>query len=376
MALGLVIFTLALFMGQLLKLVELVINKGVPIADILLLFSSMLPTFLVLTLPLSFLLGAMAALGRLSADNEILALKACGTSLHQIALPVLALGLVVSIVTGILTMAIRPASEDFFHRQLFHIASSRANIGIEPRIFNDEFEGVVLYANEIDERSGVMRGVFISDERQDALPAIILADSGRVLSNPDTLTMTLHLENGTIQRQGDKAGGDFHVLGFTGYDLNLDLGRSSLASDQPRKDRKSMSMAELYRATHDAGAADSSGNRKLLAEYHRRLALPFAPLLFALLGVPLGIQPVRSGRGGGFAIGLLMFLAYYALSSLANTLVVEAGMPGLVMWIPALAFLVAGLAALKAASMERPLPLVATGRRASDWLSRRLRIKR
>ncbi|MDK2847028.1 MAG: lipopolysaccharide export system permease protein [Desulfuromonadales bacterium] len=373
MSLGLAVFTLVLIMGRILKFVELVINKGVPLADILLLFASLLPTFLVLTLPLSFLLGIMAGLGRMSSDQEILALKAGGTSLYQITTPVICLGLLVSLVTAGLTTVVKPASEDFFRRQLFQIASSRANIGIQPQIFNDEFEGLVLYANEVDERTARMQGVFISDERKDAVPAIILADNGRVLSNQDTMSLTLHLENGTIHRQRSISDKAFHVIGFTTYDLNLDLGNASLSSDEPRKNKKTMSILELFRAIHADTAPISSKSSELTAEFHWRLALPFAPLLFALLGVPLGIQPVRSGRGSGFALGLLVFLAYYMLLSLASTLVVETGMPGAVLWIPNMIFLIAGIVVLKSAAREKPLPLQETCRHWTDRVIRRLR---
>jgi lipopolysaccharide export system permease protein len=373
MALGLAVFTLVLIMGRLLKLVEMVVNKGVPVADILLLFASLLPTFLVLTLPLSFLLGTMAGLGRMSSDQEILALKAGGTSLYQITVPVICLGLVVSIATACLTMFVKPASEDFFRRQLFQIASSRANVGIQPQIFNDEFEGIILYANEVDERSGRMQGVFISDERQNTMPAIILADTGRILSNQDTLTLTLHLENGTIHRQRGISDKAFHVIGFTRYDLNLDLGQAALSADQPRKNKKTMSIRELLRAIQTGPEMSPSKYRELVAEFHQRLALPVAPLLFALLGVPLGIQPVRSGRGSGFAIGLLVFLGYYMLLSLASTLVVEGGLPGPVLWIPNLIFLAAGILVLKAAAKEKPLPLLGTFRQWFGLIVRRLR---
>lgn len=368
MTLALGVFTLVLLMGRILKLLEMVINKGVPLTDILMLFVSLLPRFLVVTLPLSFLLGVMAGLGRMSSDQEILALKTSGTSLYQITFPIVTLGLMVSIATAAITMVIKPASEETFHKQLFQIASSHANIGIQPRIFNDEFDGIVLYTNEVDERSGQMRGVFISDERPNSLPAIILADRGRILSNQDTQTLTLHLENGTIHRQGSQSRSAFQVIGFSQYDLNLDLGQASISANQPLKNYRTMSITELYHAIHTDKPAN--GGKQFLAEFHWRLALPFAPLLFALLGVPLGIQPVRSGRGSGFTIGLLVFLGYYLLLSFANTLITEGGWSGLVMWGPNLIFLVAGVVILRAAALEKPLPMVAI---CNTWAPKLLR---
>jgi lipopolysaccharide export system permease protein len=82
---------------------------------------------------------------------------------------------------------------------------------------------------------------------------------------------------------------------------------------------------------------------------------------------------VRSGRGSGFAIGLLIFLAYYVLLSVAGTLVVEGNMPGLLLWAPNLIFLMAGVVLLKAAAKEKPLPLTDTFRTGMVKLLRLVR---
>jgi lipopolysaccharide export system permease protein len=366
MLLGLAIFTLVLLMGRLLKLMELVITKGVPVPDILYLFACLLPTFLVITLPLSFLLGVMMAFGRLSSDREILAMKASGISLRQLAVPILVFGLATSLMTAALTLVVKPASETAFRTQLFHITTSRPSIGIQAQVFNDEFEGLVLYTDRLEEHSGIMEGVFVYDEQQKP-PVFILARRGRVLSDPKALTLTLRLENGSIHRQPRQGPQEnFQVISFSSYDLNLDLGRQAQNDMPTRKNRKEMSLAELRQDMNRAGNA--ARLNKLRGEYHWRMTLPGAPLLFALLGVPLGIQPLRSGRGGGFAIGLVVFLVYYALLSLTHTLVVESGLPGMVMWLPNVLFLLGGLILLQAANREVPPPLAASiGRLAALW---------
>ena len=85
--LGMLILTFVLFMGRILKLAEMVINKGVPLGEIGKLFAFLLPNFLVITLPLAFLLGVLLGFGRLSADSEIVALKSSGISLYGMLQP-------------------------------------------------------------------------------------------------------------------------------------------------------------------------------------------------------------------------------------------------------------------------------------------------
>jgi lipopolysaccharide export system permease protein len=354
--LGLVIFTFVLLMGRLLKLAELVINKGVAAAEVGRLFLNLLPAFLVITIPLAFLLGVLLGFGRLSADSETVALKASGVSLYGMLKPVLGLALLAALATGYLTLVAEPAGNSAFRTQIFQIASSRASVGFQARVFNDEFDGLVLYANDIQERSGTMEEVFISDERVGATPSVIVARLGRVIPNREALTLTLRLEDGAIHRRPPGKGHDtYQVIAFTTYDVNLNLGQQLPDPQSRRRRENELSMAELRESL---SSADPVLNRPLAVEWHRRLILPLAPLLFALVGVPLGIQTERSGRGGGFAMGLAVFLLYYLLFSFARTLAEEGGMSvALVMWSPTLIFLAASVYLLHLAAREKRIPL-------------------
>jgi lipopolysaccharide export system permease protein len=364
--LALTIFTFVLFMGRILRLVELVINKGVPAGEIARLFLYLLPAFLVITLPLSVLLGILLGFGRLSADSEIVALKSSGLSLYGLFKPALFLAGIASILTGTLTLVAEPAGNAGFRNQIFQIAASRANVGIQPRVFNDEFDGLVLYTNAIHDRTGHMQGVFIADERVGATPSIILARSGRILSDAETLTLTLRLEEGAIHRRPLSKGHDaYQIIDFQQYDLSLNLGQELATAEQRPRRAKEMPLSELRQRLQQA--ATTGDQRPLTVEMHRRFILPAAPLLFSLLAVPLGIQFSRSGRGGGFAVGLFIFLLYYILFSFAETLAVEGGLPPvLILWMPNVLFLGAGIYLLRLAALERRVPFL--DRTLSMWL--------
>lgn len=369
---GLLIFTFVLLMGRILKLVELVVNKGVPLGEILQLFAYLLPAFLVITIPLAFLLGVLLGFGRLSADNEVVALRASGIPIYGMLRPVLVLAVLFTIVTAWLTLYGEPAGQTAFRDQVFEIASSRANVGILPRVFNDEFEGLVLYAGDIDERQGEMRGVFISDERIGATPAVILASQGRVISDQDKRILTLRLENGTIHRRPvDKKADTYQVIGFTTYDINLNMGQQLGDGSGRQKKLREFPLPELWAKLQNAQTAEE--RRPLTVELHKRFALPLAPIVFALVGVPLGIRSQRSGKGGGFAIALAIFMAYYICATFAETLALESGFPPLLtLWAPNLLFLTAGLVLLQRAARERSFPgLDQLWDRVRTWLRQR-----
>ncbi|EHP88425.1 permease YjgP/YjgQ family protein [Geobacter metallireducens RCH3] len=76
--LGMAVFTFVLLMGRLLKLAEMVFAKGVPFLDVCRLILYMLPSFLLVAIPMAFLLAVLLSFGRLSADSEVTAMKAGG----------------------------------------------------------------------------------------------------------------------------------------------------------------------------------------------------------------------------------------------------------------------------------------------------------
>lgn len=351
-ALALFIFTFVLLMGRILKLTDLVINRGVPLADVGTLFASLLPAFLVITIPLAFLLGVLLGFGRLSADSEVVALKASGISIYGMLAPVLALGLAASLATAALTLYLEPAGNAAFRRQVFKIATSRAYIGLQPRVFNQDFEGLVIYANDIDEQSSRMEGVLISDERVGSVPSLIMAKEGRIITDREALTLTLRLENGTIHRRPESKEEDaYQIVGFRTYDVNLNLGRQTVPDDGRPKKAKEMTTPELLSALKAAPLGEE--RRILEVELNQRFLFPLAPLLFALVAVPLGIQSQRSGRGGGFAMGLVVFLVYYILLSFGETLA-KSGVPTMAaLWLPNLLFLAAGGYLLIRTAQER-----------------------
>lgn len=350
MLLGLFIFTFVMLMGRSQKLMEMVIDKGVPFSDMAHLFCDLMPAFLVLTIPVALLLGVLLGFGRLSAESELVALKACGVSLPVMMRPVIGLALCACLATASLTLFIEPAANAAFRQQAFRIAGSHAASGIQAQVFNDDFTGLVLYTSEIDAKSGEMHGVFIADERSGSIPTTTFARNGSIQVDPQEQTLLLRLENGSIHRR--EAGGEhlYQIIGFDSYALRIDLEQGGASGKGVIRKENELSLGELYAASRTATGKES---RALNAGLHKRFVLATTPLLFALVGVPLGIRSHRSGRGVGFAVALGIFLAFYILFSLAKTLTVQGGFPAIIMWLPVLVFLGAGIVLLRNAARER-----------------------
>lgn len=338
---GVFLFTIVVLIGRILRLAEMILSKGVPVGDIALLFLYTMSSFLMLTLPFSFLMGILIAFGRMSGDSEIVALKASGVRLSQMMRPTLMVATGVAIITALLSLWLAPASNNAFRKKLFEIASNRASTGFQAQVFNSEFDKIVLYASAIEDRTGLMTGVFISDERLDDEPAIIAASNGQIISDAEAQVLTLHLESGSVHREtvadGEPA---YQVIAFDTYDINLDVGGGLLKRDPRRKKLNQLTGKDLL------AARDSAEDREkwmlYSVEFLDRVLLPLTPFLFALLGVPFGIQSSRSGRGGGFAVGLVIFMVYYLVYSVNKTLTLDLGISPYMMLIPFFIFLFGG----------------------------------
>src|SRR5262249_5141167 len=220
--LGLGIFTFVLLIARLLKLIELVVNRGLPATQILELLGYLLPAFLEATVPMAMLLAILIAFGRLSPDAATVGMRSSGLSICQLALPVALFVVLTMALTASLSMYARPWGNRNLEHQLWDIARTRASAGLKPQVFNDEFPGMVIYAEHIDTKDDRLIHVMISDERDPDQRNTVFANEGLMISDNQAQTVTLRLLNGTVYTSSDDAKGDYHT-DFETYDVNLDL---------------------------------------------------------------------------------------------------------------------------------------------------------
>jgi lipopolysaccharide export system permease protein len=352
LVLGLMAFTAVLLMGRLVKLTDLVIAKGVPLTDVLKLVGYLLPSFATVTIPMALLLAVLLAFGRLSGDSETTAMKACGISLYDMLPPVMVMALLAALATAVITLKFLPMANVSFRRMLHDIVESRANLAVKEKVFNDSFPNLTVYTDTFDDRTHTMGGVIINDERDSTSPLTIFARQGTIASDPDKQSIIIRLEDGTIHQRMDSAG--YRLVSFGSYLLSIDLQKTR--NFQVSKEDQ-LSLDELRRGIVSADLPDK-GRRLMALEYHRRFALPAACLVFALVGVPLGLQNRRSGKSGGFALALGVIIAYFVVLSAGENLGGQGDIsPLLAAWLPNGLFLVFGAVALWITATERTLPL-------------------
>jgi len=346
--LGIAVFTLILLMGRLIKLTDMVISRGVPLGDVARMIYYLMPSFLVFTIPMAFLLAVLLAFGRLSADNEITVMKAGGISLVQIMPPVLMCGAVAAMLALAAGVFGVPWGNSAFKALSFDMLKQNVAVTIREKVFWDDIPGIVLYTERYDEARHLLSGVIIHDGRDSKSPMTIFASSGTLGSGPNPRDLLLALNRGSIHSVGKNK--EYRMVDFGEYVMTI--GAPGSASSIGRSEQE-MGLSELRQQIGNP-ATPRQARLKMSSELHSRFALPFASLVFAVLAVPLGVQNRRSGKSSGFSISIATLLIYYILMSLLRTLAEKGSLPpALALWLPNLIFLALGWFLLRKSSLER-----------------------
>ena len=346
---GMATFTFVLLMGRFLKLAEMVVEKGVPLVDVIWMVVYLLPTFWLYTIPMALLLAILLAFGRLSGDSEITAMKSCGISLYGLLPPPLVFSLFACVACLFVTIYGVPWGNASFKTLLIDVAQASAGIVVKEKVFNDAFPGMVIYADSLDEKGHTMAGVIIHDERDPGEPATIFASSGAMLSDPRTRSIEFHLKNGSIHRSAEGSG--YRMVDFQEYNLRVALGNENLSRS---KGESEMTLTELL---HPAPSTNTKDILSMRLEFHSRLALPFSCFVFTLLAMPLGLQNRRSGKAAGFSLSIGVILSYYITLTIFKTLGQKGLLtPSLACWAPNLLFLLAAVYLFKKSAAEEPVP--------------------
>ena len=349
---SLAVFTLVLFMGKVLQLAELVFINGVSLKNILRLFLYLLPSFSLVTIPMSFLLSVLLTFARLSTDNEITALRSSGVSLYGLLPPVLGAACIAYALTAFITAYALPWGQNSFRKLMFDFLDTTQTLDLKEAVFNDQFPGLIIYTEHFNPRDSSMAGIIIHDSRDGQEQSTIFAREGVIRRDPEQRSVRLHLSDGSIHHLMSQMG--YRLIAFVDYDIVINFAKpvAPIVFDE-----RFMNFSELRKSLNLPLALKI--RLDVLNEYYRRIALPFACFGFALLGVALGIQNRRTGRSGGFAFSIAIILVYYILLSLGTTLSSRQTIPAwLAMWLPNLLFTTLGIWLFLKAAREQQFTLL------------------
>jgi lipopolysaccharide export system permease protein len=355
-SLGLLVFTFVLLMSKILRLVDLLINKGVSLGEVCMLIWYLMPSFLVLTLPMAILLAILIALGKFSSDAELMAMKASGVSLYQMLPPFAVLCIAGFLVTNALTLYLLPKGNYAFRTELVDIAKKHSDANLEEGVFIDSFDGFVLYINSFDKNESKVHGIFLIDKRDPKQQTVIVAQKADIIADQNNTNIFFKLETGTIHRFDPKSLNYQYAL-FNNYDMNVPL--QDIDNDEGFQIKyKEMDIRALWGLSQERREKQLSAIN-INVEIQKRLSFPFACMVFGILGVAVGSFWRRGGKSYGFILSLVIVFVYYICMHLGEN-IAKSGMAltFIGIWLPNFLLGGVGLYLFFKVAREKPLPLL------------------
>ena len=362
--LGFAAYTFILLIRTVYFLADFFVRRSASFGEVVSLAVLSLPWIVVLTLPMAFLLGVLIGIGRLAGDSEIVALRSCGVGPLAIYRPALAAAAVLSAGVFLLYNFILPGANERLSRSLARVAATSVVNVVRPRTFREARSGLTLYFDRAAADGRSLEGVFVKlGEEWEKDQRVIVARRGALTLEGDRLWLdlfnsTLHeYEPGDPSRYRTNRSQSQRVL------VAGDIWSSPAANISYEKSLRSQSLTELAATARRVRRQSPENSRLAWVEIHKKLSIPFACLVFAVIGIPLAESARRGGRGSAFAISLAIIILYYVLLSSGETWAQQGRLPpGVAIWIPNAVLLSVGAAAIARSGRNRA---------RWHWLSRR-----
>ena len=331
-------------MFQSLRSIEYILLHGAQMTLILQIIFYLSISFLPIILPTGLLFAVVLTYGRLSADSEIIAFKAIGFNKTQLLFPALVMGLLVSFLAAQTSFYLAPLGNRKIEKLFHRLGELKPDMNIKEGVFSEGLFDIVVYANKVDKETGLLKDVFIYDERQEKLPLTIVAQSGKLITSnkKNGNSAYLQLFEGSIHRAAQST---YTKVDFTTSEIKL---FDPVSFTYKKKTPLSYTLNDLSAALKNNSLPLKK--RKILSiEFHRRWALVVASFIFALLGASLGFTPHhRLGKSAGFVVCLGSLATYWICYSIMENMAKNHSLPIVIaMWLPNLLFVIGACISLK-----------------------------
>jgi len=386
-------FFFMFFINQLLLLAEDILQKDVSLWHVFQLIIFSLPAIIALSVPFATLVGAFMAVGRLSSDNELLAMQALGFPVQQLFIPFLIPAFVLAILSFFVNDYLLPLGTLNFGQLYRKLLYSNPALELDPYSVK-RYQDDVLVTGALE--PGRLDNFVIIDTDTQGYRRVIVADEALFNIEGNENMISLDLRNVTSHTHISNQEYHFTLADRLVYNILLQDITVAIRSPGPRemsardvlsaiqvkeaqfnprvvefRSRQTLIAAEAelllldsvsgapeatsvrlkeiaarYSAGRDAKPEDRSLQIYRL-EFHKKFSIPFSAVSFVILAFPLGMFSRRSGRSVGFGSGLLISTLYWAMLIGGQTFGTQRPHvpPALAMWLPNIAFLCVGTVA-------------------------------
>lgn len=340
---GVVVLSMVLVIGNIFKeLLDLIINHDVPIETVIAFMAFVLPFSLTFTIPWGFLTAILLFFGRMSADNELIALRANGVSIPRVSVPVFALALFLTAICFWINIEVAPRAEQQMTQAIFKIATSNPIKLFTADEVVDQFPDRRVYVG--GKEGEELKNIIVFEIDEDGYPVkMVHAKQGLLTPDPKNTQLLMKLFDAQFEqrdaanprdltrvRQGIKVSEGIFPISLSQFYKEFLSGRKL----------SSYTLGELRQFIAD-GADGRLG--EAMVELNKRFSASLACAAFALIAIPLGITAHRKETSVGFALSLVVAFSYFFFIIMADTFRNNpAAMPTLLIWIPNVLFVTLG----------------------------------
>ena len=338
------VLSLVLVVGNIFrKLLPLLVNHDVPMEYLIAFIAYVLPFSLIFTIPWGLLTAILLVFGRLSADNELIALRSNGVSITRICIPLGAIAVICTAICVWLNVQVAPAAQEKLRSTIFDLATRNpmALFGSDQVI--DQFPGRRIYVGK--KEGNKLENITVFEMNDKSLPVkVTYARTGMLEADLANKQILMHLYQARYQERDEKEPFNVHKIrdGINMVEGTLPISLEELyEKEKKRPYRSALSIEQLLEQLKSENTRERSASR---TELNKRFSFPFACVAFAIIGVPLGVTAHRRETSIGFAMALIVATTYFLFVIIGDTLRGNPhAHPELLVWFPNVLFIVLGV---------------------------------
>ena len=343
-AMGVALLSLVLVLGNVFKeMLDLLINHNVPLQTVLAFVAFVLPFSMTFTIPWGFLTAVLLVFGRLSADNEVIALRANGVSFQRILAPVIAIALLLVGICFWINIDMAPRAQYSMLSSLFKIATSNPASMFQADEVVDQFPDRRVYVGARD--GDLLKNLIVFEIDDHGVPSkVVFAKTGTLTPDNEKHRLLLRVKDAHFEQRDHLQPENVDLIrqGITMKEGVFPMSIQKLL-DQKRRG-KPLSSHTLQELLAEIAKPDCPRRLAYEVEVSKRFSLSLAALSFALIAVPLGITAHRKETSVGFALSLVIAFGYFFFIIVADTFHENArAMPVLLVWLPNILFTALGI---------------------------------
>ena len=262
-----------------------------------------LPSIIVITFPMSVLLGSLMAFGRMSAASEIIVMRSGGQNFPRLAMPIFITALCISLGTTAFNEFVVPKANNAYNRIINEEVKAGAQPTTQDHIILKNVKGSdissLMYARQYDGQEKRLKDLTVQEFVNDVLTRVEKADyaewdGDKWIMHKGTRTMTFNHQTLPISQKPNK-----------------------MAESQKKPDELTIRELKEQIKVLDNNSVDTN---KMKVELFNRFSMPLASLVCALVGAPLGLQKQRGSSSIGFGISVIVIFIYYSIMTISNAL--------------------------------------------------------